>query len=189
MILHLLSLLLSVLLIVGCSQNPQPLGKPVPDITYTHLQPYSVRGGSVAVRQSYVPTATEQQVIDNFVIAPDILLKRYAQNRFITAGKPMHLSFDIKKASLKKTVHRAAGVENLFGGGEDIYQAHIIVLLTPTKISGLNPRPYIIELHKTLFLSHNLSLAETEFRQFEFLETVMEDIDRGVIKIITGKFQ
>jgi len=48
------------LVLVGCTHNPQPLGKPLPTLTYNHLNSYSIHGGSVRVQQSFRPDEAMQ---------------------------------------------------------------------------------------------------------------------------------
>ncbi len=189
-------------LCVGCTKSSHPLGKPTPDISYMHLHPYQVRGGGVEIRQRYVPSEEEATVAQYFPLELDALLRRYAQGRFVlfyppkTVSKlaldsslnvPLRAIFMIEKAALTK-IKKSGTLEGFFGS--DTYKGHIVVSLTPVGDGGeREEKPHVIDLVKTIDLPHSLSLSEREFRQFEFLEAMMKDIDSGVIQLVQGKLR
>ena len=183
-----LSLCLSLsLCIAACSSVDTPMGKPLPELTYSNLNPYSVFGGSVLVRESHKENAVAQT--QNFVIAPDALLHRYAMNRFFTEGGPQKMVFDIRKASVKHDVKETGVMGFVSGSDKDIYYLDILIAMSVVKLDGSLNKPYTITIQRELEVSQNASIAEREFAQFEFLEKAMTDIDRAVTEIVTNKLQ
>ena len=50
-------------MLVGCSHNPQPYGKPLPILTYAHLHPMAIHRVTVRVQQSFKPDNQQQSVL------------------------------------------------------------------------------------------------------------------------------
>lgn len=171
------------LLVMGCSQNPQPLGKPLPQLTYAHLNAYKPFGGGVEVRQSYVADAQTIKTAKEFPIMPDALLGKYAFHRFDRYQRPIKLIFDIKQSSLIKKADEDNLVGFLSGAAEDYYTLQVAIAMSPVRGDGSLSDPFTINLKRELYLPQRLSLAEREFRQFEFLEQIIIDIDRVVTQL------
>ena len=66
----------------------------------------------------------------------------------------------------------------LSGSAAEYYTLDLFVTLSPIQQDGRLSDPYTIKIKRELLLPDNLSLAENEFRQFEFLEKVIQDIDK-----------
>ena len=181
------------LLLVGCAETPKPMGMPLPDISYDHLNPYTVRGGRVDIRQSYKPDETTKAIAKEFPIAPDLLLRRYAYNRFVTESLPVQMVFNIEKASLTKEIYDANTVSNVTGfftgAAQDVYGLDVSLSLFIIDKQGHLQKPFKVGLKREALIRQNLSLAEKEFRLFEFLEQSMSDIDRAIVDIVTQKLQ
>lgn len=171
------------LCLTACVQPSDPMGKPLPNITYHHLNPYTVNGGGVLVKESYTLSPETQKNNKEFVMAPDALLKHYTYSRFVTDKKPFNLIVDIRKADLSKTKKDAGALGFISGEDKDIYTLNLFMTLSFVKSSKVLS-PYTIALDRKLALPHNISLAEKEFRQFEFLEKAMTDVDKAVTDIV-----
>jgi len=185
---HLFSLLLSALLFLGgCSHSPQPLGKPLPQLSYDNLNPYTIHGGSVRVQQSFSPDNEQQILVEEFPIAPDRLIQRYANRRFVTTGALEKLIFDIKDASIVKISDEENMVGFLSGAATDYYKFNILITMTPVRADGLRVGPFTIKFSRDLSIPQNASLAEREFRQFEMLEKSIQAIDRAVTDMVQNK--
>lgn len=175
-------------LLTACSHHPSPLGKPLPDLSYDYLNPYLVLDGRVEVRQSFKPDDHTAQAAKNFVIAPDKLIYRYAMNRFVVEEKlPLRMMFDIRRATLRQRFVEKNPIGFLTGDNAEFYTLDILVALSEVTPAGQVKAPYTISLVRELRLAENLSLSQREFREFEFLEKVMSDIDRGVNDILKNK--
>jgi hypothetical protein len=175
-------------MLVACSHHPSPRGKPLPDLNYDYLNPYLVFDGRVDVRQSFKADDHTAQAVKNFVIAPDKLLQRYGLNRFVVKGSlPVRMVFDLRRATLRQRFVEKNPVGFLTGANAEFYTLDILIALSEVTPTGQKKAPYTISLIRELRLAENLSLSEREFRQFEFLEKVMRDIDRAVNDILKNK--
>jgi hypothetical protein len=182
--------LLLLPLLLACSHEPSPMGKPLPDLSYDYLNPYMVLNGRVDIRQSFKPDLNTKEAVKRFVIAPDQLLKRYADNRFVvTENLPIKMVFDVRRAALIQRFVEKNPIGFLTGQNAEYYTLDIVLGLSEVTADGRLKAPYTISLKRELRLAENLSLSEKEFRQFEFLEHVMTDIDRGVNDILKNKMR
>lgn len=180
-------LFIIVLMLSGCSSHPEPMGKPLPTLNFAHLTPYQVDGGGVMLSKEGQSPST----VDGLSESPDQLLWRYAQSRFDTRAAPTRLSFHIQTASYTKQKPSAGGLPDAIGfwtgGAKDVYRLDILTRLSPIDNNGRKSSPFTVALKRDLFLPHNLSLAEREFREFEFFEKALHDIDRAVTDIVTNQ--
>lgn len=179
--------LFAVLLLMGCSYDSHPMGKPLPTLTYENLNPYAIHGGAVRVQQSFRPDAQTIKLASEFPVAPDKLIQRYAGKRFVTGGAPFKLVFDIQGASLSKVEDEDNIVGFLSGTAEDYYKLNIFIAMTPIRADGHRVAPFTIKLSRQLFIPQNASVAEREFRQFEMLEKAILDIDHTVSDMVQNK--
>ena len=176
--------ILLLLCLTGCSYNPQPIGKPLPKLTYEHLYPYQVYGGATQIRQSFEPTKRMNEVISEFPIAPGILLERYAAHRFVTQGTQTKMVFNIERAAIAKKSDDENIIGFLSGAAENAYLLDIYITMSPVAQNGSLTKPFTIAMKRELFLPQRISLAEREMRQFEFLEKAIVDIDAVVTKFV-----
>lgn len=183
------TILCTCLLLIGCAQSPHPMGKPLPQLTYENLNAYTPYGGGVEIQQSFKPDTQTTKIAQAFPVAPDALLQRYAAHRFDQYKRPIKMVFDIKKASLLKKSDEDNLIGFLSGASEDSYLLDIYITMSPVEAGGFFSEPFTIALKRELFLPQRLSLAEREFRQFEFLEQAMNDIDGVVTKFVTEKMR
>ena len=167
-----------LLMFVGaCTQNPNPQGKPLPHLSYSHLEPYQVRGGGVTVRRSF---ASQLDHMDHQVGAKlSAVLLHYVGERFDTQGYPVNMVFDIAKVEVRKTSYQDKGAFGLWSAHQDVYKAHILVFL-----NLLDQKSIPIEIKKTLAISDQLSLAERDVEIFEFIEGIILDLDRGIAQVM-----
>ena len=176
--------------VIGCTHNPQPLGKPLPTLTYDHLNSYSIHGGSVRVQQSFRPDEAMQALAAEFPIEPEKLVQRYANKRFVTGmDNPHKLVFDIQNAALSKLSDKENMVSFLAGSAEDVYVLDIFIAMTPVRADGQRAAPFTVKVQRQLIMSQNISLAEREFRQFEMLEQAMFDVDQVVSDMVVNKMR
>lgn len=183
---HPLSLMaMMVALSLGaCSTQSAPMGKPIPNLTFTHLQPYKPYNAAVRIQQSAVLGAQTQEALRYFVIKPDQLIRDYAHGRFLDEaegiGLPIKTVFDVKSLSLRKKSDADNVVGILSGAAADYYTLLLLVTMSPVQEDGQLSDPYTIKITRELLIPDQASLAEKEIRQFEFMEKVIGDIDRTI---------
>lgn len=184
-----LIVLLLTLFISGCAQNPHPLGKPLPKLTYEHLTPYHILGGTTLVRQTYVPDVRTVSTVKGFPVSPAELLKRYAAHRFVVGENPVKMVFDVQNASLVKFTDEENVVGFLTGSAEDRYLMNIYITMSPVNAHGGLSKPFTIDMKRELFIPHNTSLAAKDIAQFEFLEKAIVDIDKIVSEMVEQRLR
>ena len=67
--------LVGMISLQGCSHKSHPEGKPLPKLSYEHINPLSIHGGSVRIQQSFQPTAHNRDIEAQF---PFTLLRCFA---------------------------------------------------------------------------------------------------------------
>ena len=186
-----LALCLGVLMgvnLMGCSTAPAPLGKPLPNLTYTHLSAYQPYGGAVLVRQSAALSDDTNKTMNGMVKRLDNLLQSYATGRFLTATKApdrqVKSVFDITNLRFTKKADAQNMVGILSGAASEYYTLNLAIALYPVLHDGTLWEPYTIKINRELLIPDNISLAEREFCQFEFLEKVINDIDKTINEFI-----
>jgi hypothetical protein len=177
-----------VFVVGACAQNSNPMGKPLPDLSYTHLMPYTPYGGAVELRQSAVLSPQTITTMQSMILSPEMLLKRYAASRFTTKQKapslPVRAVFDVQQLSLTKREDGDNMIGILSGAAAEYYTLNLFIALSPVQADGRLNAPYTIKIKRELLLPDNLSLAENEFRQFEFIEKIIQDIDKTLATFI-----
>ncbi len=175
--------LLILLVIMGCTQPPSPMGKPLPHFDYSALTPYKIREGKVGIKKTYqaYPRLTQA----DFIRSPDMTVEQYAISRFETDNGIQKMVFDIQKLSMTKQKQKMSFFNSLFGNEKEIYHFELFIAMIPLNIQGRAEKPYTVQIDRKLILTPDYSIAEREFRQFEFLEKNMNDLDRAVNNIIS----
>lgn len=172
----------SLALLNACADMPRPEGKPLADISYTHLSPLDI-AGPVHIKQSFQAGADDQG--HRLIIPLTTMLNRYAQNRFVRADNTASDAiFDIERAAVTKITEQGS-VAGMFSGG-DTYMADIVLSLTPTNMSA-GAKAYTIALQESVTIPHYISLAKKEKRQMVFLEEIIAQIDAQVMEIVRRK--
>lgn len=175
--------------LVGCTQNPQPLGKPLPQLTYENLQPLTPWQGAVNIRQSFRPDVRAIEAAKEFKTPPDVLLQRYAGHRFMTEGRPVKLVFDIRDATVIKKTDEENLIGFLSGASKDTYVLTYAIRMLPVDENGAEKDPFIINMKRELFIPHRSSLSDREYLQFEFLENAIHDIDKIVSEMVNTRMR
>lgn len=178
-----------VLMLGACSQGSNPLGKPLPTLSYENLQPYSPWRGAVDVRQNFKPSARAVEGAKGFSIPPDELLQQYVHRRFITNGKPLRLIFDIRNATVIKKTEAENMIGFLSGASQDTYILSYSISMIPIDVFGQQSEPFTINLKRELFIPHRSSLSEREHYQFEFLEKAIHDIDKIISEMYISRMR
>ena len=172
---------------VSCTRSEAPLGKPVPSLSYNHLGAVRVSGGAVQVNKPEVRPVSD---IGDFVADPYEVLSTYADRRFYQDSKlSPRMVFQINQAEIKKIIPTKTAFERLTFQEEEQYHLLIDISMFPISEKSKSSAPYGINIDRTLKLSENLSLSQKEFRQFEFIEKAMSDIDRAIMDIITNRIR
>jgi hypothetical protein len=150
---------------------------------YSALTPYTIKQGHVEIRNSFLQYERPAQA--EFVRSPEVTLQNYSSKRFNTRTGPKKMVFDIQRLSLTHKREEMQYFDSLFGNEKDVYNFDFFAALIPINNQGLAEQPYTISMDRQLVLTPDYSVAEREFRQFEFLEKAISDLDRAVTDIVT----
>jgi len=179
---HKIFSLLVLVFVVGCSSNPAPMGKPLPNFDYSALTPYTIQQGYVEVRNSYLQYERPTQA--DFVRSPDVTVQNYALQRFNRQKGMKRMVFDVQKLSLTKEIKDLKYFDSMFGDQKEIYKFNLFVAMIPINEQGQAGKPYTVTMDREMTLTPDHSIAAREFRQFEFLEKAMSDLDGAVTDIV-----
>ncbi len=171
----------------GCTVTDHSAAKPLPDLTFNYLTPFAVNNGATRITQSFQAGEMTRNTAPEFGQSPAFLLKRYANQRFVTTGAPQTFVFDIKKARLTKATSNTDALNFMVGLSMDIYKVEVLLELSLLQFNGRKAQPHTIYYEQKLTLSSNVNLKEREYAQFEFYEKMITDIDRAVSDIVQNK--
>jgi hypothetical protein len=179
---------------MGCSlvesSRNDPMGMPLPNLDFSYIEPYRVLNGAVEIKQNFAPDAKTQAALESFIKEPHEIINDYAYSRFVTEEHlPVRMVFTIEKASLHKHLSHQGLVGFITGASQDIYQVDILITMSEVELNGQIKKPYNISMSRQLSIAENLTLAERDFRQFEFLEKMMRDIDLAVNDVLFKKMK
>lgn len=180
----------SVVLLAGCSSTATG-SKPVQELSFTNITPYHVQASRVDVETKYVPGADPKDMASSFAVAPDVAVRRYAENRLQPGGQTGGLKFVIEDARVYQRVIKPDNkVVNWMGAGnQDQYEIFLKLSLYYTDDVGVQSgRKGEMSFNRTLTMPASVSVAEREKRQMEFLDKLMKDVDTGVMKALSEKF-
>lgn len=173
-----LSIGLFLICVSACALPPSPTGKPVPALSFIHLRPISVADGRMTIYQ----TASPSDIWQGSLIDPAHLILTYARQRFDTSlEKKITGDFTLTDLRFVKQEQRSSQSWGAF-----LFQEQEVYDFSATiQLSFLHHQtPYQITINEKLVLSEKDSLAERDYKQFEFFESIMGDLDRAVMDII-----
>lgn len=173
--------------ISGCTITDHSAAKPLPDLTFDYLTPLAVNNGATRITQSFQAGEMTRKTTPEFGQSPALLLKRYANQRFITTGAPQTFVFNIKKARLTKTTSNTDALNFMIGLSIDVYTVEIFLELSLLQSNNQKAQPHTIYYEQKLTVSSNVTLEEREYAQFQFYEKMITDIDRAVTDIVQNK--
>jgi len=179
---HKIFLLIAVLFVTACTSSPSPMGKPLPSFDYSALTPYTIQQGYVEVRNSYLQYERPTQA--DFIRSPDVTVQNYTSQRFNRQKGMKRMVFDVQKLSLTKEIKDLKYFDSMFGDQKEIYKLNLFVAMIPISEAGQAGKPYTITMNREMTLTPDHSIAAREFRQFEFLEKAMSDLDAAVTDIV-----
>jgi len=183
------ALVLSSLMLLGaCASMPSPEGKPMADLTFSHLSPVSLQVNDI-VRNEITQDQLDR-VPQSFTVPIDDLTNAYIKRRLQAVGGPETLSVTVEDLSVryeqKDSDSRVAG----FLGVAKIDSYNITItmnMLLEDPVSG-SMRGRKFTARRVINISEHKSVAEREQQQLEGVEALFVDIDRAVLDILQHQF-
>lgn len=159
-------------------------GKPLPQITFSHLSPLELNVEQVNIDELNMP---DTPLPSGFVFDPASMAQSYLESRFHAVGvrggalyarvKSMSLTHEYIPSEYKVT--NFLGVE-----GVDRYRVDLEITLEHRNSSGRVVYGNTLAAKRTMNISEHVSLAERERHEMEGLEAMFHEIDIEVKKII-----
>ena len=183
-------LVLVLFLLGGCAAAPPPPVQAAARLSFEDIQPLAVNASLIDIVNQYDPSADPKDVSSLFPAQPDIVLRRYAEKRLAAGGSGPVLRFVIENG---RVYHHREASDSQVGrwlqiGGTDHYDVLMRVRLEAVPADGIFPgESTTLNFRRTLGLPESMSIAEREAEQIELLETMVEDIDRGVTDTLRNK--
>ncbi len=178
----------SLLLLGACASMPSPEGKPMADMTFSHLSPVPLQVNDI-VRNEITQDQLDR-VPQSFTVPIDNLTNAYIKRRLRAAGGPETLNVTVEDLSVryeqKDSESRVAG----FLGVAKIDSYNITVtmnlLLEDPRSGAVRGRKFTAR--RVINISEHKSIAEREQHQMEGVEALFVDIDRAVLDILQHQF-
>lgn len=169
-----------VLCLGACSSTPRPEGKPLPLLTFAHLDPVAVDVGALKTQNE------EDPVSESFVVSPYRAIEDYLHSRFTPKGFRGVLHAFIEEASV---VHSYEPSQNKLGefldvAGQDVYDMTITLRLENLGEDERVAYGTVLTVRRLVRVSEHASIAERERRQLQGLEFLFKDIDSEVLRIV-----
>lgn len=185
----LLSLVFAVGL-AGCTSTPHPEGKPLPQLTFQHLESVPLPVNEVEVVNNYDPGDNENDVSEVFPTPPDIAIRRYAENRLGAEGHGSGVfGFTVENASVtyKELAPESQVMNWLDLGRKEQFIAHIRLKLSEMRPGG-GEDGIRMKFTKSLTIDSSASLAKRDRLKLEFLEALIADIDQTLIDFLHEQY-
>lgn len=155
-------------------------GKPLPVMTFSHLEPISISVG--AVRSA----SEEQGIAEAFVVSPSRALEEYIHARFLPAGFAGLLQATTEEASIAHSYEPSDSRvgQALDVNGWDVYDMVIKVRLEHLDDHGDVLYGTVLTARRVIKVTEHSSVAERERRQFEAVEALFQDLDKQIMRIV-----
>lgn len=172
----------------GCTTSA-PESKPLPELTFQHITPLPVQVSAVAIENRYDAGRDPHDVSSSFPTPPDIVLRRYAENRLQPVGVAGTLKFIIEDAHVYQSLVRPAGKFTGWMGlnKKDLYEIDLKIRMYTVTGGGEEGVHSILNIRRSIAIPHRFSVAQKEREKFLFLELLMKDIDNAVTDALKNR--
>ena len=182
-------LLVSPFAVTGCSSTAGLHGKPLPDMTFEHVEPLPLKVATVEVINKYSPGGDEQDVSASLPTPPDIALRRYAERRLQNDDVAGALKFVIEDAYVhhKEIVPEKGIMSWMKSEAKDIYNVVMKIRMYSLDAQGLQSDHSILTFRRSITIPQSYSLSEKEYEQFKFIEDMVAEVDGVVTSTLMHK--
>lgn len=174
----------------GCSSNGSPQGKPLPTLTFEHVEPLMVDVADVNIDNRFQPGFDMDDVSSSFPMPPDMALAKFTAQRLQPDGNSGVLNVVIKDAHVYRSeVKPEGGLNQWFGMNDsDLYEVMMAVSMYSADDLGQRNGPMVdLTFSGDLKVPEHYSIAEREDSQLRFLETLMKEVDKSYVNALRGK--
>ena len=178
-----------VLILTACTSSSQQHGKPLPQLTFDHVQPLTVSYQLVSVENRYDPKLYPDDRSSHFFMSPHIAVEEFLRARIQPSVVDHEGRFRVVIDEAIVT-YRQKESENRFGrwfdlAGSDEYDIAVSLRLLPDAYAGPVIDGRVLKFTRTASFSEHVSIAEREAIQLKAIEALIADINVGVTRILT----
>lgn len=169
----------------ACAIQPNPAGKPLPMITFQHLQKLPISVGMLK-------TSSEATgVSEAFIISPHDAMRDYMHARFVPKGFSGELQAVIEQADVQHSYEASGSKVGSFldVGGLDAYAMSIRMRLEYIGEDGGVIHGSVLNAKRVVKVSEHASIAEREKRQLEGAEGLFVDLDEQIRAIVLDQMR
>lgn len=180
----------SFVAVTGCTSTPTDRGKPLPELTFAHLNPLPVNVSRIEFTNNTQRGAQIWDVTGNLPTPPDIAMRRYLNQRFKADGADGILNITLSKADvIEQTVPNDIKLLSYIDlADQENYRFEIIVDLERLYFTGEPNTRTSIRFTRDAKMPSNVSLAYREAKLQRTLEEMIRDIDEALVTTIGYKF-
>lgn len=176
------------LALTACSDQH---GKPLPQLTYEHVQPVIVSYQLVSVENRFDPKLYPADRSSHFFMSPHLAIEEFLRARIQPSVIDHRGMF---RVVLDEAIvyYRQKESDNRFGrwfdvAGQDEYEISVKMRLLPDLQNGPLIDGRVLSFTRTATFSEHVSIAEREQIQMHAMEALIEDVNYGVTEILRDK--
>lgn len=185
------------LMVVGCAvmvsgcATKTPEGKPLPVLTFDNVAPLPVKVAEVNIQNKFDPSADPRDVSSSFPSAPDVALRQFAEKRIQPAGSKGTLEFVIEDAHIHHSLVQPAGKFTGWLGlnRKDLYEVSLRIRMYVQQADGAEGEHSILNLQRSIAIPQRYSVAQKDQEKFNFLEMLMDDVDKALTETLKEKMK
>ena len=191
---NILNVCLFLLIMMGlaaCSSTTGgPDGKPLPDMTFEHIEKLALNVAEIEINNNYDPDRHDRDVSIDFPVSPDMAVRRYAENRFEPMGTRGKFVFTLEDAKAEYRMTEPEGTfKRWLGVGRSEYY-DVALSIRFYYVDGLkNESPHsLMTFKRSIKIPYEYTLAQKDLEQFKFVELLVQDVDLAITDTIKMKY-
>lgn len=182
------------IILSGCTTKTSVSAIALPELTFSHYPIQYFNVNQVEVINAYELGELAGDVSTQFPVAPDIAIRRYAENRLksteAATTAASSLVVKIEDASVMHSATAAQGMVNEWLGVDekDIYNANIVLRIYSVDQVGNQSDQSVLTLKREMSIPASHSIAERELEQFKLIELLVDDVHQLLTNLWQEKF-
>jgi hypothetical protein len=170
-------------LLGGCAFLPGAAdGKPVPEITFQHIDVLRPLVSSVEFADNSPVIPESMDVASRLPEDPKNLVRRFVDNRIVPVGSQGALKFTIEQALVDYEEVDASGAigQYFWPTRKDRYEISLKVRISYMDDLGRDIKGSVLTFNRSIGIPQSYSLAEKDQALFEALEQLARDIGESI---------
>lgn len=172
----------------GCSHITGDDGKTLAQMTFQHVKPFPVYVASYEAINMNQGGAVNLPT--GFVSNPSQLITDYLNNRYEAAGNQGKLIISVDDVHIQ---HAVEDSENSVGamiglGKKDHYHVKAFISVAGLGIGQYESQQQKLVVSRNIYISEHVSLVERERLQMEALDSMIDDLDIALRKVLNEQF-